>query len=74
MSYLWGEGDEWPAFPQGVRLTFYHAGKVVKLDLHLAEGVAAVTTGQTVSIVKLAPTSPEVDALIAHYLPAIAIH
>lgn len=64
-SYLWGDDFEWPAFSQGVRVTFYDAGKVVRMDLHLADGVAVVTNGDAVSIVKLAPIPVDIEQLLA---------
>jgi hypothetical protein len=68
-SYLWGEDYECHAFSHGVRVTFYHAGKIVKQDLHPAEGVATVATGEAAFIVKVASVPADIERLIARVVP-----
>lgn len=64
-SYRWGEDLEWPLLARGVRVTFYHAGKVVQLDLHPDAGVAVVGSGEAMAVVKFEPLPADLEDLIA---------
>jgi len=68
-NYLWDEDLEWPLLSRGVRVTFFHAGRIVTIDLHPAEAVAVVGFGESMSLVKLQSVPSDVEAILARALP-----
>lgn len=68
-SFRWGEDFDWPILSRGWRVTFYHAGQNVKIDLHPADAMAVVGFGEAMSLAKLQPAPTDVEALLIRALP-----